>query len=122
MKALSVAGCYDHLDPANVACLEVILRRAQLIENHYREVALANDSKKSRSSGLTPESAVFMGAHRDYGDCMVSPQLLEYVAKEYEKDAAVLKSVRKSREERRLAGKAGSEAIPKSGGQPGGGG
>jgi len=36
---------------------------------------------------------------------MVAPQLLEYVAKEVESEAAVMKQVRKAREERSLAAK-----------------
>ena len=36
---------------------------------------------------------------------MVSPALLEYVAKEVESEAAVLKQVRKAREERAAANK-----------------
>ena len=46
-----------------------------------------------------------MGANRDYGEVMVAPVLLDHVAKEFERDAAVLKQVRKAREERRLANK-----------------
>eukprot|EP00974_Lingulodinium_polyedra_P063154 6095585-Lingulodinium_polyedra.AAC.1 len=82
MKALAVSGTYDQVDPCNLAGLEVVLRRAQLIEHHYREAGLAAEAKKARGSGLTPESAVFMGSHRDYGDSMVAPDLLEYVSKE----------------------------------------
>jgi hypothetical protein len=36
---------------------------------------------------------------------MVAPDLLEYVSKEVERDAAVLKQVRKAREERAAASK-----------------
>ena len=33
---------------------------------------------------------------------MVAPELLEYVSKEIEKDASIMKQIRKAREERRL--------------------
>ena len=53
-------------------------------------------------AGLLHEAAVVAGAHQDAGDLMCSPDLLEYVGKEIEKDASVMKQVRKAREERRL--------------------
>ena len=42
-----------------------------------------------------------MGRHREAGETMVSPDLLDFVAREVERDASVLKQVRKAREERR---------------------
>eukprot|EP00972_Heterocapsa_arctica_P081102 11950160-Heterocapsa_arctica.AAC.1 len=50
--------------------------------------------------GFLDEAAVFAGARRDNGDAMVCPLLLEDVAKEVERDASVLKQVRKACEER----------------------
>ena len=49
------------------------------------------------------EAAHFTGTSRDFGDRMVCPELLEHVGKEIERDASVLKQVRKAREERRAA-------------------
>ena len=43
-----------------------------------------------------------MGTNRDFGEVMVSPELLDFAAKELERDAAVMKQVRKAREERAL--------------------
>ena len=45
---------------------------------------------------------MLLGAHEDTGEAMVCPALLEYVSAEVEKDASIMKQVRKSREERRL--------------------
>ena len=53
-------------------------------------------------AGLLQEAVVFAGSHRDAGEYMIAPSLLDYVAKEIERDASVMKQVRKAREERRL--------------------
>ena len=42
---------------------------------------------------------------REHADVMLAPELLDYVAKEVEKDAAMMKTVRKAREERSAAEK-----------------
>lgn len=51
---------------------------------------------------LVHKAAVFAGNHRDSGHYMVCPDLLEYVGRKIERDASVLKQVRKAREETRL--------------------
>ena len=48
---------------------------------------------------------LFTGKHKEYGNIMISPELLEYVSKEAEKEVNVMKQVRKAREERALARK-----------------
>ena len=48
---------------------------------------------------------IFTGAHRDSGEVMISPDLLEYVSKEVERDASIMKQLRKGREERAAASK-----------------
>ena len=48
---------------------------------------------------------MFAGSHREFGDTMVAPELLDYVSKEIEKDASVMKQVRKAREERQAVAK-----------------
>ena len=40
-----------------------------------------------------------------HGDVMICPDLMDYVAKETEREASVMKQVRKAREERTLAAK-----------------
>ena len=51
-------------------------------------------------AGLVDEAHIFTGSHRDSGECMVAPELLDYVAKEVERDASIMKQIRKGREER----------------------
>jgi len=50
---------------------------------------------------LFDESAIFTGTSREFGDAMVCPELLTHVGSEIERDANILKQVRKAREERR---------------------
>ena len=103
MKTLEHAGTYDGLDAPNLASLELMMRRAHLCEYVYMQDSDAKidggknnkggNSGGSRTSGLLKvgfldEAAVFAGAHRDHGDAMVCPLLLEYVAREVERDAA----------------------------------
>ena len=60
-------------------------------------------------AGLLGEASVFAGTHREAGEAMVCPALLEYVATEVERDASVMEQARKAREERRLLAKGSSE-------------
>eukprot|EP00959_Pyramimonas_sp_CCMP1952_P064301 1342829-Pyramimonas_sp.AAC.1 len=53
-----------------------------------------------------------MGAHKEFGDLLLDPQLFDYVAKEVERDAQVMNQVRKAREERVLARKADARGPP----------
>ena len=62
------------------------------------------DKKGGKGARLT-EAAIFSGKHRECGEVMVVPELLTYVAAELERDSAIIKQMRKAREERRLAGK-----------------
>ena len=61
--------------------------------------------KKAEDGSYKSEAAIFSGTHREFGDTMIAPDLLEYVSKEVERDAAILKQVRKAREERAAASK-----------------
>lgn len=106
LLAIELAGGYDGMDITNVAALEVMMRRAQLVEYAYSDrrndkgkKGGGKDSKNDKS-----EAAVFSGIHRKTGEMMVAPELLEYVhvSREIEKDASIMKQIRKAREERRL--------------------
>jgi hypothetical protein len=122
LRVLESACQYDALDIVNLASVEALVRRLQLIEYAYQieeGAALFNAGgggggggggkggkgrgKATARAGLLEEQAVFQGTHRDLAGVCVSPLLLDYVAKEVERDASVMKSVRKAREERRAA-------------------
>lgn len=114
MKMLDKMGRFDGLDLSNLACAELAFRRLQLIEYFYSDKGPGSGKgsgknkekdKKHEDLSYKAEAAIFTGTHREYGDLMVAPDLLEYVSKEVERDAAVLKQVRKAREERAAASK-----------------
>ena len=64
------------------------------------------DKNKEATSDATIayEASIFSGASKEFGDVMIAPELLDYVSKEVERDAAVMKQVRKAREEQAAAG------------------
>ena len=70
-----------------------------------RAQAKAQALGSSRVGYLMDESAAFIGMARGRGEIMVCPELLECVAKEVERDAGILKQIRKAREERALLAK-----------------
>lgn len=113
MKAVDKLGRFDGLDLANLAGVEMMFRRLQLIEYVYSERGPGGGKghpKREKggdkfSAMQNYEATIFAGGHKEFGDCMVAPALLEYVAKEVESEAAVLKQVRKAREERASAQK-----------------
>jgi hypothetical protein len=114
MQVMEIAGCYDGLDVVNIACLELMIRKAQLGEFSYSEQGPApppksegekkkGHGKGSERVGMYDESSIFLGSHKEFGDVMVCPDLLDYVTKEVEREASVMKKqIRKAREERSL--------------------
>ena len=108
-RTLEHAGCFDQAELCNLASVETLVRRLQLIEYYYYEAARREEAGRQQQQGkgkkigaTIEESAVFSGQNRDYGECMVAPSLIDHVAKEVERDAAIMKQIRKAREERAL--------------------
>ena len=105
---------YDQLDLPNIAGAEILLRRCQMIEYHHEKRIQAN-SGQIQGGGLSrSEASYFTGTHRSTGELMMSPELLEYVGREVEKDVAVDKQLRKAREEAKLcrSNRGGAAAAP----------
>ena len=115
MRMLGRAGEFDGLEVCNLACIEDLLRQVQLIEYAYLQESdggggSKKDPKGKGRPGLYEESSIFAGTHRETGEAMIAPDLLDYVSKEVERDASILKQVRKAREERKLLrGKGGKK-------------
>ena len=131
MKVLELMGTYDQLDLGNCAGLERLMREAKLAEWHFEEKRRAlsggraggadggagdgeaegkKGKKKKGFAGGGPteeETALSTGATKDNQHVMVCPALLKFISKEAESQVMVLKSVRKAREERALAGRDG---------------
>ena len=111
-----MAGTYDHLDVSNLVCLELLLREVQQIEHHYRDMDDGHHSGKggkcqsaggsfARPGAIFDQDAVFSGLSRDKGEIMCAPALLDFVAKELDRDTNVQKQLRNADEERLLAQK-----------------
>ncbi|CAK0804389.1 unnamed protein product, partial [Prorocentrum cordatum] len=109
MKYLELAGAYDQLDLGNCAFAEAILRRAQTIEWAYHDRLREADSASSKDKMSPEEFAAFSGFSKAGDLLTVAPQLLEYVKTQVEKDAAIMKNIRKAREERELRRKGPEE-------------
>ena len=110
-KIIDKLAKFDGLDLSNLAGAEVTFRRLQLIEYFYSERGpgggkgagkSSKDSKKDDDGAYKFESTIFRGSHKEFGDVMVAPDLLSYVAK-VEQEASVMKQIRKAREERAAA-------------------
>ena len=103
LRLLERAGCFDGLDVCNLSILEELMRHAQLVEYAYLQESAGRDKGKGKGvAGLSDEAAFFTGTYREAGNAMVSPDLLEWVGKEVERDAGVLKQLREAREEKRF--------------------
>ena len=87
---------FDQLQAAELSVIELVARRAQLIELKYRDKVVGG------GMGGTVDEYVFlyMGAGRTRGLLMISPALEEYVAGELFKETSAAKERRMLREER----------------------
>mmetsp|Transcript_26387 Transcript_26387/g.57288 ORF Transcript_26387/g.57288 Transcript_26387/m.57288 type:complete len:387 (+) Transcript_26387:759-1919(+) len=106
LRTVALAGCSDQLDLTNLAAVEHLLREAQMVEYHYKNLERDVDVKGKGKQGLPNEEMdLFLGAGKSSHDAMVCPELMDHVAKAMERDALILKQSRKAREERALARK-----------------
>ena len=123
MRTLDHLCCWDQVDVTNIAGVEILMRQAQLVDYTYAMAVQKDKSapptngegggnqKKGQGKkqghgeflrlGFVDEMAVFSGTSKEDGLMCVCPDLLEHVAREVERDAGILKQIRKAREERR---------------------
>ena len=99
MRVLEYAVCYDQLQAAELAAIELVARRAQLIELKYRDKVIGG----GMGGTVDEDSFLYMGTGRTRGLLMISPALEEYVAGELSKETSDAKERRKLREERGAA-------------------
>ena len=96
MRVLESAVCFEQLQAAELSVIELVARRAQLIELKYRDKVVGGGM-----GGTVDEYAfLYMGTGRTRGLLMISPALEEYVAGELSKETSAAKERRKLREER----------------------
>ena len=110
-RYLGLAGFYDNLDLSNLAVMEAITRRFQLIEYQYRQ--RSRDAQRGGAQGgaasatLTglavmdgQEADLFDGIGRLDSVVCVAPALLAHISEELRKTSEIDKQARKAREER----------------------
>jgi hypothetical protein len=101
LHILELAGSYDQLDLSNCAFAESICRRLQIIEWAYSEKVKDVAGSGAGARLDYEEVAAFSGrAGHSENSIMVCPELLDHVKSTVEKDAVILKNLRKAREER----------------------
>ncbi len=102
MKVIELAGQYDQLDLSNCAFAEALFRRAQTIEWTYNDRLREADAQATKDRLSPEEFSAFSGFSKAGDLLMVAPTLLDHVKQQVEKDAAIMKNIRKTREEREL--------------------
>ncbi|CAK0812161.1 unnamed protein product [Prorocentrum cordatum] len=101
LRIIELAGQYDQLDVTSLACMEAAARKVQTIEWAYHDKIRETDA--GSTSRLSIEEATAFSSLSRAGDLMmVAPALLEHVKLQVEKDAAIMKNIRKAKEEREL--------------------
>ena len=99
-RALESMCCYDQVNPANLAAAELIARHLQLCEE--REKDRKQKEQKGKTDDLTLDSHLFLGGGSSNSRLCICPELNEFISKELQAEAAVMKERRKAREERGL--------------------
>ena len=102
MRVLETSVCYDQLQAAELACVEVVMRKAQLCELKHKDKVLSHESRAG-SSAIDDDEFLYLGTGRTRGMLMIAPSLEEFVAGELHKEASTAKERRKMREERAAA-------------------
>lgn len=98
MRVIEHALCFDQLMVTQLAYMELVIRRAQLIELKHKSRVLC-----VRGSEVEEDEHLYMGTGETRGLLMIAPALEEFVAGELGRQAAAAKERRKMREERCLA-------------------
>lgn len=109
-RVIDLAVCYDGLNIANLASMELVVRRRQLI-------AEAHNASPGAPSYLGAEH--YMGQTYKAGGGVVVPTLTDFVSRKMQAQSAIMKEKRKLAEAKSAA-KGGAKGNPK--GPPKGGG
>jgi len=98
MRILELALCFDQLQASELACMEMLIRKAQMIElKHRGRVTTASVGE------VEDDAHLYLGTSHTRGLLMIDPKLEEFVSGELSREAATAKERRKMREERLLA-------------------
>ena len=108
------ALCYDQLQVCELASLELVLRKAQLVELKHRDRIVHFD----RDLTVDDDEHLYLGTGKTRGLLMIAQALEDYVSGELQRETAASKERRKMREERDLKT---TSAPSNRNGQPKGG-
>ena len=97
-KALELAVEYDQLNIGELATIELLSRRLQMIQFRWKERILGSAS----SGTVDDESHFFLGVDPTRGNLCICPALNTWLGEELHKEAQANKEQRKAREERAL--------------------
>ncbi|CAE7297688.1 unnamed protein product [Symbiodinium sp. CCMP2456] len=97
-KALELAIEYDQLNIGELATMELLCRRLQMIQYRWKDRVLGSYS----SGTVDDESHFFLGVDPTRGNLCICPALNTWLGEELHKEAQANKEQRKAREERAL--------------------
>lgn len=89
-------GCLDQLDMFNLHGVEAICRTLQYQEHEIHKKLEAKRADNSKNMEW------FLGRAKRIGNPIISPELVEWVAKKAASESTILKEQRKAAEERAL--------------------
>ena len=102
MRMITFALTYDQLDLPQISSLELMMRRAQMIELKYKDRVVP---VATNSADPFQDMHLYMGLSETRGLLMVAPSLEKYIGEELHKEALSSKERRKAAEERAAAKK-----------------
>ena len=107
LEIADVAAGYDGFDLTNCAFAEMLFRQVQVIEWTYAKKLQENTASTSSSAGRLDreEIAAFSGRNDKASGVMVCPEVLDHVKTIVEREAAIMKNLRKAKEEREARAK-----------------
>ena len=86
------------------------MRKVQMEYAHLQSHQVSQGMGKGRF-GISEEAALFAGTHRELDDHRVRLDILDFMSREVENDASIMKNIRKAREERHMARKSKKEYV-----------
>ena len=98
LRVIETALCYDQVQGSELGALELIVRKAQLIELRHKDRVL--NSQSSQQQTVDDDSHLYLGTGATRGMLMICPDLEKHVADELSRETAAVKERRKMREER----------------------
>ena len=103
-EAIELAVTRDQLNIGNLLCFERLERKRQMIEESYRQRAEEVKLLKAVTTNpMAVTAELFAGRVRMAGGAIVSPRLIEFVARKAADNSDILKQQRKALEVRGLA-------------------